>query len=130
MVFSALSFFKRAPLWLPCLTKVIFCSLLFTTFKFMNSHVIFLTRKTFLIRTFEPCLQMPCTAILLAHCHEFLKTELASEFTPWMGNEDWIFHFGLCLHISTKCCLVLEFHLSLRRDWFRWLHQQRSVWVP
>lgn len=39
----ALSFLKRAPLCLPCLTQVILHSLFLTTFKFMNSHVIFLT---------------------------------------------------------------------------------------
>lgn len=40
---SALSAFKRAILWLPHLTQVILRSLFLPTFKFMNSHVIFLT---------------------------------------------------------------------------------------
>lgn len=125
---SAVSLFESSSL-APMSHTMILPSLFPTTFEFMNSHVTFLTWKTFLTRTFEPCLQVPCAAMLLAHCRKFLKTELALEFSPWMANEYWIFQFDLCLQITTKCCFVLNFTCDWEEPWLKWLHWQCYIWI-
>lgn len=76
---------------------------------FYNWAYSFPNLKTFLIRTFEPFLQVYHIAVLLAWCHRCLKTELALEFTPGIGSKYWILQFYLYLQIPTKCFWSVNF---------------------
>lgn len=64
--------------------------------------------KTFLIRTFEPCLQVSHTVMLLAWCHGYLRTEL-----HWNLLLEWVVSIGFCSLI----CICK----SLRSASYHWI---------